>query len=408
MVDIFTLILACAATYLAVREHRAALYARRVQDFHILREILTSDSTRVRNAISNAPLHPDDLTFGLRREDLILLDSWTWRATQSPLLLREVSLSSESCTEGPPDYKQLQTKFGSLRVLPRPDLSMADNLLIFTDDRSFDAPSYAMSAPPEINFDTGRVKIPLVLGSYYQFINTCMPYGYEAANHVVRTRARLSLRDALPLCDFSNRFVQVGIVSLIVIRNVEQEGVKGDYFLVHERSSRVADSANLLNVVPGATFQPTRLSTADALTPEVLQEALVESVVREFCEEVLGIEEFSELASGASLRRRPEWPVFSNNTYIVGMGINPLNPYIEILCVTLLDLQRSQDSSIFGGDGFHDLVAAIRANEEGAIEAKPLNEETLMHYKGHYKAAPALRQICRIVLENGLPGPSVP
>lgn len=396
-VDLATLLLAAAATYLAVREWWATRYERRRETFRLLRAIQALDSARLRRELSGAALHEKDR--GLTIEDLIVSPGWCWTAGKPLVRLVEVELTppaNEAHTKS--DYRALRHAVNATGILPRPRMRLADNLLLFTEDRSFDAPSYGLVDTPQIRLEERKVQLPVGVGSYFDFIDTCLCFGFEAANAAIHPRFGHPLRERFPLGDFTNRHAQIGIVTLIVVRNVRDGETTGSWFLLQRRSSAVTESANLVNAVPGGTFQPAFVDHADALKPQVLREALVESVVREFYEEFQNIEEFSELTSGSAIRERAAWQVFKDHTYFMGAGVNPLNPYVEILCLTSLDASRPADAAVFGGETYQHLVSSVRANYEGTIEIQPFNENTLRHYQHQYRSAPALKQLCRILI----------
>lgn len=399
-VDLATLLLAAAATYLAIREWWATRYERRRETFRLLRTIQTLDSPRLRRELSRAALHKGDRDLTI--EDLIVGHGWCWTAGKPLVRLADVELipSGNDRKTGSECCREIRRAVGATGILPRPRMGLADNLLLFTEDRSFDAPSYGLVSTPNIQLEEQKVQLPVGVGSYFDFIDTCLCFGFEAARATVDPKSGYPLRERFPLGDFTNRHAQIGIVALVVVRNVRNGESTGSWFLLHRRSSAVTESANLVNAVPGATFQPAHMDHADALKPDVLRQALLESLVREFYEEIQSVEEFSELTSGQAIREQAAWPVFSEHTYFMGAGVNPLNPYVEILCLTCLDLSRPADAAIFGGATYQHLASSIRANDEGAIEIKPFDERTLNHYQHQYRSAPALKQLCRILTDG--------
>lgn len=395
-VDIATLLLAIAAIYIAKHEWNNTSHQRRRENFKILGEMQANDSTRIQNSLRSAPRNPRDRH--LIYEDLLVTQEWHWISGQPLVPLGQVKLTPSVEVR---NHHPIRKAVASTGILPNPKMTLTDNLLLFSGDRSYDAPSYALDSNPNVNFAKGTVELVVRQGSYFEFIDTCICYGYEAADALLgQSPSKLLLRQKFALSDFTNRHAQIGIVTLVVIREMSLDGSSKSWLLLQKRSSDVTESANLENAVPGATFQPTHIDSSGQLTEAALKEALFETVVREFCEEVLGTEEFSECTSGASVRARPEWDLLKDKTYFLGMGINPLNPYIELLCLASIDMRSDLAREAFGGRTVEHLRSSIKANHEGTIELKPFDEETLRHYSHQYRAAPALRQLCKITLDG--------
>lgn len=396
VVDLATILLAVAAAYLAKREWDETRYKRRSEDFALLHKMLALDSTRVRRHLERVPLHPADER-QLSREDLLVGRGWSWRPGWPLTRLAEVELVNAG-VRAPEEFEAIKDAIRRSGILPRPEMSLAGNRLLFTSDRSFDAPSYGLAGQPQIDLPNGLLRLEITLGSYFDFIDTCLCFGYEAASQTADARRKLPLRQTYPMSELSNRHVQIGLTSLVVIRNVLTDGHRASWIVLHRRSADVAESAHLVNPAPAATFQPADLDPDHALDDDALREALVETLVREYCEELKNVEEFAQATSGAALRSRPEWSVLREATYVLGIGLNPLNAYAEIVCLTVLDAAKEGHRGIIGGEEIDAVRGNFTANFEGSLEFAPFTREHLGYYQRYYRSAPALRQLCRICL----------
>lgn len=404
-VDVATVVLALAAVYLAWKQWSGTRFAQRVDRLGLLRKIQSSDSPRILRSLADRypPLHKIDLASGFVLEHMVLNREHVL-ARHLPLIrVSDVKTILRRSDDAPNKQTRPKVSRSLGKILPRPSLRLAGNLAAFTDDRSYDAPTFALARFPTFASDTATIDLEVKVGTHFDFIDGCMSFGYEATNAAISAPRKYAIREKYALSDLGNRHAQIGVVTMVVVKNVANSQGTGDYFLLHRRSAAVTESANLLNVVPGGTFQPMNVGTttlASKHATTVNDNELLETIVREFYEEVYSVEEFSELTDRQLIRQTPAWKHFHRNAFYLGLAINPLNAYIELLTIAVIDVSTDSGSRVFGANTFSEIQSQIHANSEGDIELQPFTISAMNHYELQYRSAPSLRQICQIVREN--------
>jgi hypothetical protein len=185
------------------------------------------------------------------------------------------------------------------------------------------------------------------LGSYLDFIDSCEVLGHEAAHH--HAQSERAPPDTLPLRGtpddvyvFSRRVAVAGVSTVLIARNTS----RGDRFFYHQRSDKVAELREMLDVVPSCTFEP--FAADDAFHERDF--SIKATVLREFGEELLGYEESLGPFDlrGTSILDRPPLRLVSDalddgklaKLFFLGIGIDPLNTKPEILTCLILDYTK--------------------------------------------------------------------
>jgi hypothetical protein len=81
------------------------------------------------------------------------------------------------------------------------------------------------------------------------------------------------------------------------------------------------------------------------------------------------------------------------------MGLNPLNLYLEILTIAVIDMDIESSQNYFGVNR-DEIINKLKPNFEGKIMLKPYCRKMLNHYQNAYLSAPALKQILQVILSD--------
>ena len=254
------------------------------------------------------------------------------------------------------------------------------------------------------DINRGDLSITVKNGGYFDFLNTCEYLVYEMA-HARRVRRRkpterLHLFSGLynrcrqaDILDLSNRFAGIGINTATLLYNVElEDGSLESFVLIHQRSGRVAEGIGALHVIPAGSYQPVGLEIRTEFNSQ-----MVNTVYREFGEELLGIDEFYHLGDEAVLDPKyRRWDVL-----FLGMGIEPLNTKIEVLTAMQIDMDDPENRAMFGGNHtLEGLRKFFRTNYEGSLILVPLNGPNLRQYQRDPRTTPPGKEILSILLEH--------
>lgn len=260
-----------------------------------------------------------------------------------------------------------------LRFFPKKKLSLVDNAQLYLDIRIFNNSTYGLQ---EIGFDANNhLVLKISRGEYYDFYNSCMNIEFETAYEFIRySRKRpswRSIRRKIDIFKNQNRFVAIGVNTLTIVRSRESV-----FFLVHKRSSQVSESMNIFCTVPSGSFQP---CSSQAYT-------IIENIKREFSEELLGHDEFSEVSSKDD-KLKDVFPDKSLFFKFLGMGYNPLTTHFEILTALIIDWDDSEEA----------FRKNIQPNKEGEISYRKFTPEDLQLFEMSNSSAFCLKETCRIL-----------
>ncbi len=337
----------------------------------------------------------DDFSNGLRTIDSIKInvdpDRFSGNGHQSPIELFHNKLK---------------------RILPDPKVSLVENSLMYLDKPIWDHPTFMVKRVVEGKAETGDgtavIGIDVYLDGYYDFYNTCLGLGFLESFEGIKKRHNSyinTVRAEFPLLDYKNRFCTLGIVTFTVVIGLEG----GSKFLLHSRSSRVAEGRGLINAVPAGSLQPS--STPDKLTNSDIGQAVKLNIIRETGEELFGHDEFTDCFSTETIETNTLVKIIGNNLFYLGIGLNPLNTYLEMLTLSIIDVndgdtrkfilnniknKRAEKETLEAAD----FLESLKKNEEGDISIREFNKPTLESYAAMYNAAPAFAQIAKIVSDN--------
>ncbi len=286
--------------------------------------------------------------------------------------------------------------------LPTPKEGYAENAKFHCEVNLMNLPLYGLGGVHvEGSGRKKQVTLDIVKGRYYDFYDTCEVLAAEMAycRRIQMERhpagGPLPMRDRQSdVFDFTNRFVGIGINALTILQNVEDDdGRSSSYFLLHRRSaSGVAEGANSYHVVPAGSYQPATVEFP--VLVDASDRNLNSTVVREFGEELLGIEEFADLFSPELVRAYEKVPPAS----FLGIALDPLNTKAEILACLTLDVRRTP---LFDGKRTRrEIQAHLTDTYEGTVTLKELTMPMIRQFRDNPMSIPAFRQILAVVAEH--------
>ena len=388
---------AIIAALIAYEGYQIADHSRRKERFLFLNKFLNTNQYRIRKYIEE---HTDDC----KCTYLFHQDGWM-RTTEELIPIKNVALLA--CSEkadSDNNRTKVEQEFRAMKILPNSGGNVTDNLLMYTELHMYDALSYCLDSFTISDKDI--VQIGVSTESYFGFVNTCFPFGFEAAYNCFYGKALrgglLQLRKDFPIFDYRNRYASIGIVALVVLLNVKNtyNEEKQHYILLHKRGTNVSESQGMINAVPGCTFQPTSGRVYDDLQMELNREGIIHTITREFLEEIKSYEEFSFQTSSERIRREPLLNIVAENCYYLGGGVNPINVYFEVLTVLFMDMTRKDVQQYFGGTSLKSVTENLDPNEEGIVYVEKLSRDNLLFYENNTSSTPALQAICHILSVN--------
>ena len=171
-------------------------------------------------------------------------------------------------------------------------------------------------------------------GEYFDFYNTCFGMGLLAAfqgasrrasrvNRNLRRKIHEGMRGGCSVC-LKGRFALVAVSCVTFVIGGDKE-----YILLHQRSAKVVENKSMLGIVPAGSHQ-TFLDAEDRI-------ALLDTVKREFAEELLGVDETGESPSGSEVDDAVKSFVGPDNVYFLGIGVNPVQTYAQVLAMCVVD-----------------------------------------------------------------------
>lgn len=354
------LLIAAMALWLALAPQRVAVRDRAIDRFHKAREFLKDHRADLAEQAAERQRQ--------YRADgaLVLLTQVGW-IPERPLALNDVSMRLrpvEATESVEPARARLR------RTWPRGLKLGSYSAAIETLDRPsiwFNGPSYRLLEvePMGRPSETSPISLTFCLGRYFDGIDTTAVLGFEEADRRLRRssirstgRYRRWLADPF---DLTKRTAAPG-VNVLTIRS----GSEGTFFFLHRRGSEnVAVAMNTTHVAPAGEFQP----HADALPVWSSDLDLWRTVMREYAEEFLGVEEASgdlgvtiNYAADRPYSRfekaRSEGAV--EPTYL-GIGLDPLTWKPEVCLVCRWEAPVFDD--VFG--------SMLDRNDEGVLIVGP-------------------------------------
>jgi len=308
-------------------------------------------------------------------------------------------------------FPEMHKAVKKLVPLPAKHLPISENLLDYTGANLFNDQVYGVGG---IEISDNKLRLTVNRAGFFDYIDSCYGYQYDAAYQRMRGRTRLRLKRKFPVTDFTNRHAAIGVCTFTILKDViGDDGEKQNHILILRRGDRVSDGKGLFCNVPAGFYQPS-YSLAQAVNEgapreegeKTLQEAIDEewflhNVVREFNEEIMDVEECSEQAEKSEVEKCKVWKMLEKNVYFLGFGLNPLTTHFEMLTVAIIDVQSKEAKAAVDFTTKKKVEDFLdkhnKGRHEGEIELKPFTKAQLTFYERSRKATPALAQSCCII-----------
>jgi len=390
-----SIILAAAAFYIAIMQYLHDKFIIKIKRFELDNRSIRNDYTKLCNRgieIYKEIYNPLEEKQEVIVNSLIYKKDWISSEQRSLLTIDDIDITM-SLLPFSPNQNQItksEKLFRRKKIMPYAKKSLVDNIFLFLNhSHLWDNPTYIVDSI------TGGIKpeLHIYISSYYNFYNSCMCFGYELAhfanNPTNNYKKSNRFRAVNELFDLSNRYCGIGTVAFTVFTNVNVKDQKKTFFVVQSRSEEVAEGKNIINAVPAGTYQPSVFSTK--------LEPLSLNIIREFGEEVQGRKEFTFAYSIEEIETNSISDELKKNIYFLGMGFNPLNTYLEILTLAIIDLSKPVNRLEFGST-LDDLYGKMRSNFEGTLEIEEFSRQKLTNLSATYHSAPSLKEIATILV----------
>ncbi len=393
------LLIALFTGYLAVLQFFEARYNKKIENMVKANDSLFSE----RSFYTRTALDLYRAQYGgtiVPNGALVCKPDWLPRTERDLIQLRELTLRIDDTTIWA-DTDNTRRRIQRKRLPDRKE-SFAWEVKFHLHKNLFSLPLFALAG---VEPSDGGCCLTLRRGEYFDFYNTCEYPAFEMA-YVRRIKKKTILTmDDLPLrrhqadlFDLTNRFAGIGIDTLTIFHNLPDEtGAKRSYFLLHKRSSTaVAEGPGTYHCVPAGSFQPATEVNAGELSDYDEPE---HTVLREFAEELMGMEEYAEL-NAAELYDELQIEEFAEHLYYLGVGFEPLNTKTELLSALILDLEDpnvAKASFLRDCRTKKDIEERLAVNYEGVVTLKPLTHAFVNQYAKMSGATPSFRQIMQVV-----------
>ena len=346
---------------------------------------------------------------------LLYKSNWVHQQGAKLIRLEDVKINYHTCFGRDKKFKKLQNSL-SKDIFPKPKELFTENAEKYLHKNYFPKPTFSLKNF-EMDCKKGEAILNIYLGCYFDFLNTCMPFQYETAFEDLyfdkKPSDKSPLRNKFSLLDTDNRFVSIGISTLVVIKNIKDEErniilngrqLTKNMFLLHRRSSKVSTSANQIHVVPSGSYQPATINNKS--NPEEIKKALenvenlMSTVEREFAEEILGVEIATQLSDYKSLEKYKLKPMLKE-TYLIGLGFYPLDTHVDIFSISIIDANTSGLGNTVNEIEYNiENKIKIKGNDEGDIQLHEFSKENLVEFMNNTNATPSLKSIFEIIVKD--------
>lgn len=301
-----------------------------------------------------------------------------------------------------------------IKWLPERKKDFANNLLDYQTNRGrrmFNRQAFAFRdyrfGPHDMN-----PTFEVYQSDYFSFQNTCEVLTHELAHAVYsvfkglpsnelnlleesnektkRVLDKLILRRKTDLFNFTNRHIGIGVCAMTIFHNYVEEpgGQPESIFLIHQRekTANVSEGIGTISVVPAGTY-----ASVNAKNTAAYDLNLSNTVIREYCEELLGMSEAGDQKTANIIDDRFN-RLFSQNykIYFLGIGMDALNTKCEVMACLVIDLKNYATGRF----------AHPNPNDEGQPKIKKFDKANLEYYCESEDTMPVARDIFKIVHDN--------
>lgn len=392
-------VLAVVATIIAINQRREQKYDMRCED---LKKLVNSLNNERYWYYAAAKKYYDKLfvksTDGCVMEHVLFKSDWMPSDESDDfVLLKDVAVHIPESNDDIWD----KSKNPHAVFLPTKAEGYAENVKYHCGVRLMSLPLYAME---NIVWDknSGTVDLYVKKGYYFDFYDSCEVMSAEMAYYRrIKTQGsllpgKLPIRDSVKdVFDLKNRFAGIGIITLTILKNVTvADDKKKNFFLVHKRSQKVAEGTGSYHAVPAGSYQPAAVEFPESVDPA--DKNLESTVIREFGEELFGIDEFENLYNSKLLQGGLGLP----HPFFMGVGLDPLNLKTELMACMIIDAEQDSraERPVFGGKKtFSDIEKVISDSYEGAVSLKELTPVMLRQFYDNPMSIPSFRQLLKTV-----------
>jgi len=410
------LIVSVFMLYLAASQAQIKRTERREQELRILNDMILME----RHIYSEKALelykkdYKDNDTvckkmIGKRNKwDCHILSKYNWMAEYKDdmvIPLKKIKINYDPGVWATGNNLKMRHKYssGSAGVkLPFNKLSFTENMKALSGRY---IPNEFIYGLTDVKINEEGMVLDVNMGKFSDAFDTCDFMTYEIAHRLHYGR---KLPIEMSLTDFpyrskmdpfimKNRFSGIRVCTLTLLKNFE--GEDRTVFLMQRRMSKVYEGTEVFNVVPAGTYKPIfieNVSDPDAEVTKKINIDPVNTVVREFLEEVADNESYEKLSSKKILlQKRRE--IYAD-VFFLGVGFEPLNLRTELLTCMVVDVQMSP---IFEGhmsyEGFKEHVAKTFG---GTVIIRDFTVHDLEQYSDNLRSTPASREILEFAVDH--------
>lgn len=248
----------------------------------------------------------------------------------------------------------------------------------------------------EGNYNDG-FSVKLYEGEFYDFFNTSVGMGVLAAyrhaskGHVDPALCRLRSRIWTTGSDrMSNSVVIQGYFALATLACLTVVvSDRGAHMLVHRRGNEVADNRMMVGPVPSGSHS----TFLDADGPV----RFIDTLKREFAEELLDVDETGESPRRRTVDEAVEGLVSRDNTYVLGVGFYPVQGYLSVLIMCVIDERSASVKSWKMRRKVASVMEGFTANYEGTILEIPFEGSEIDVLRRLHRRTPCLGEIACII-----------
>lgn len=159
--------------------------------------------------------------------------------------------------------------------------------------------------------------------------------------------------------------------------------------LVHRRGDEVADNRMMVGPVPSGSHS----TFLDADGPV----RFIDTLKREFAEELLDVDETGESPRRRTVDEAVEGLVSRDNTYVLGVGFYPVQGYLSVLTMCVIDERSASVKSWKTRRKVASVTEAFTENYEGTILEIPFEASEIDVLRRLHRRTPCLGEIACII-----------
>ena len=299
-------------------------------------------------------------------------------------------------SEGPKYDDWITPELRKARLLPYCSWDLLSNLgVVAGEGPQWSSRVFAVQSV-DGNYNDG-FNVKLYEGEFYDFFSTSVGMGVLAAyRHASKGRVNRSL------CRLRSRIWTTGsdrMSNSVVIRGYFALATlacltvvvsdRGAHMLVHRRGDEVADNRMMVGPVPSGSHS----TFLDADGPV----RFIDTLKREFAEELLDVDETGESPRRRTVDEAVEGLVSRDNTYVLGVGFYPVQGYLSVLTMCVIDERSASVKSWKTRRKVASVTEAFTENYEGTILEIPFEASEIDVLRRLHRRTPCLGEIACII-----------